>query len=133
MNTALSPFHRKLSEVFCIGDYTSLRPSNILPLNYVSDHLPLPITYYIRDNEGQVLDVNVVSWNVMSQGIIRTFKKGTNRDYTKIAVNQVLKSLQFYISRLLEANSIQYDGVHIIMFQEYSWEQGFAQLAPDSS
>lgn len=130
MSTALSPFHRKLSEVFCIGDYTKLRPSNILPLNYVSDHLPLPITYYIRDNEGQVLDVNVVSWNVMSQGIIRNYKKGKNKDYTKKAINVILNSLKFYIDRLLSANSIHYNGIHVIMLQEYSWEQSFTQLAP---
>lgn len=130
MSTTISPFHRTLMKVFCLGDYTKDKPTDILPLNYVSDHLPLPITYYIRDNDGQVLDVNVVSWNVMSQGIIRTFKKGTNRDYTKKAVNQVLKSLQFYIGRLLKANSIQYGGVHILMFQEYSWEPSFPQLAP---
>lgn len=78
----------------------------------------------------EVLDANVVSWNVMSQGIIRNYKKGKNKDYTKKAINVILNSLKFYIDRLLSANSIHYNGIHVIMLQEYSWEQSFTQLAP---
>ena len=130
MSSEISPFYRTLTEVFCIGEYISSRPHDILPLIYVSDHLPLPITYYIKDNDGQILDVNVVSWNIMSQGIIRQYKKHINKDYTKRAVNIVLNSLKFYIGRLLNANSIHYNGVHVLMLQEYTWEPGFPQLAP---
>lgn len=129
MTSIISPFYRTLTEVFCIGEYSSSRPDDILPLIYVSDHLPLPITYYMKDNDGQILDVNVVSWNIMSQGIIRNHKKGKD-SYTKQAVDTILNSLNFYINRLLSANSPNYDGVHVIMLQEYTWEPKFQQLAP---
>ena len=107
-------FIHEMREIFHINDggVQETLPMEVLPLTNISDHLPLPLSYNING-----ITINAISWNIMVNETIKIYDQTKKRN--------MLNSIQYYIGRLLGGNNI-----HVLLFQEYNWNQGNNQLAP---
>lgn len=107
-------FIYEMREIFHISDggVQDSLPMDVLSLTNISDHLPFPISYTING-----ITINAVSWNIMVNETIKIDDQTKKRN--------ILSSIQYYIKRLLGS-----DNIHLLLFQEYNWNQANNQLAP---
>ena len=95
-------------------------PLNILPLELVSDHLPIVNTVTIN---GVIL--NIVSWNIMAGGVEHTSFVRNNPWSNSLKTLQI-ESIQYYLIKLLECGSIDF-----LLLQEYGGNNNWKNyLAP---